>query len=531
MAKRIVYHEKAREALVRGMGILAKTASVTLGPSGKNIVLVSKSGVPQITNDGATILKEIELLDQLENIGAAILKQAALRTNDTAGDGTTTATVLAYAMSKEAARITATGLSPTLVKKGIEKAVRFATNRLLEYSRPVESMSDIINVASISAGNDPAIGLIIGKAIQQVGREGIVVLEEGSSSQTHLEISEGMIIEKGFMSPQFLTKSDSIIICQDNPLVLLLDKKIDFPHQELIHVLEQVAEVKRSLLIIAEDISQESLSMLIMNRLKGIIDVVAVRNPGLGEARKHLLEDIAALTNGRVVSEDGGLSFHEISVNIMGSAKRAVISKDTTKIIASCSNKNLRLRCYQISRQIDVANNVYEKDQLRRRLSKLVDKVATIKIGASTEPEMKYKKLCFEDAISATKAAIDEGIVPGGGAALLHSAQILDLLASQSSSAEELAGIKIVAKALLLPSVIIAENAGLSTKAIIEHIKSADFFMGYDASTGAIVDMHKAGIIDPVKVARSALQNSLSIASVVLTTECLIGDQAISECK
>ena len=523
-----MYNEEARRALEKGMRVLAKTIALTLGPKGKNVVLENKFGVPQITNDGATIAKEIELADQLENMGVAFLRQVASKTNYATGDGTTTATVLTYVIVQEGMKSIAAGLNPVLVKKGISKAVQFIVSKIPEYSRPVATTRDIVHVASVSAGNDFDMGIMIAQAIEKVGREGVISLEEGYSSETCLEISEGMSIDKGFMSSHFLSQSDEMKIYQDYPLVLLVDKKITSVKQELIPLLEQVVSTRRSLLIIAEDIEKEALSVLIMNRLKGVVDVVAVRSPGLGASKKQILEDLAVLTGAKIVSEDFGLSLTEVSLNVMGSAKQVIISRDTTKIVSVGRNEAVHLRCRQIANQINSSANTYEKEKLQNRLSKLSNGVAVIKIGAVTEAEMRYKKLRFEDAISATKAAIDEGIVPGGGTVLLHLARYLDLWTNQSLPHEEIAGIKIVFKALFAPLVMIVENTGLSGAIIAKQIQAKNFVMGYDANKGKIADMYQAGIVDPAKVTRSALQNASSAALTILTTECIISDRVIT---
>lgn len=524
MSKRVAYDENARQALGQGMRILAKVVSLTLGPKGRNVVLGGYSGTPQVTNDGATIVKEIELANPLENIGVSLLRQAALKTNSISGDGTTTATVLSYAIAQEGLKAIAAGFNPVLVKKGIEKAMHFVLSRLSQYARPVDGISDIAHVASISAGNDPDMGIMIARVIKKVGREGSISLQESCSSQTYLEILEGMTLDQGFMSPHFLLQSDKGEIFLDNPLVLLIDKKIIFPDQEFISALEQVASVKRSLLIIAEDISKEALAILIMNRLKRIVDVVAVRIPGFGNIRKHVLEDLAVLTGGQVVSDDFGLSLSDMALSTIGSAKCVTISSHITKIISMDNRESVHLRCQQISSQIERSTNSHEKEKLHIRLSKLAGRVAVINIGGSTEAEFKHRKLRFEDAISATRAAIDEGIVPGGGAALLHLGKELDVWAHKSFLDGEFAGMRIVSRALQSPLVIIAENAGLSGQIVAEQVGAEDCSMGYDANSNAIVNMYESGIIDPAKVTRSALQNALSIASIILTTECIIGD-------
>lgn len=524
MKKRILYNENARKALQKGMSILAKTVGLTLGPRGRNVILESRLGIPQVTNDGATIVQEIELMDHLENIGVELLRQAASKTNDVAGDGTTTATILAYAIIQHGVKRVEAGLNPMLIKRGIDKAVSFVVDKISEYSRPVETIHDIARIASISAGNDLEMGSVIAEAIKKVGREGIITLEETQSLQTYLDISEGMTINKGLISPHFLSSSGETEVCQSNPLILLTDEKITLAKQELVPILEQVAASQRPLLIIADDIALDALTMLIMNRTRGIVDVVAIRTPGLGDTKRHILEDLACLTGAQVISGDLGLSLAETSLDVLGSAKLVTVSKDKTIIMSESSQDSVRFRCCQLSQQIDSSNNSYEKEKLRNRLSSLMGGAATIKIGAATEAELRYKKLRLEDAINATKAAIDEGIIPGGGAALLHLSQHLDAWADASLLAEELAGVQIVSQALSRPLSMIVENSGSVSQIVVEQIKKARFTVGYDANKGTIVDMYNSGIVDPAKVTRLALQNASSIASIILTTECIIGN-------
>jgi len=514
--------------VAKGMNILAQAVSVTLGPKGKNVVLDKKFGLPQIVNDGISIAKEIELKNRFENTGVALIRQATSKTNDVAGDGTTTATVLAYSIVKEGMKHLSAGYNPILIKMGIEKACGFLVNKIAEYSKPVTNLNDIINIASISAGNNKIIGEIIAEAIKKVGREGLISLEEGESTKTHLEIKEGMEFDKGFMSSYFVTNNDmQMEIYQDNPLILLTDKKISIVQQELVPLLEQVATAKRSLLIIADDIGKEALSTLIINKLKGIVDVVAVRAPAFGDRRKAFLEDIAILTGGQLIASDLGLTLDKVNLEMMGSARRVIISKDRTRIISEKNNKSVTLRCHQIIKQIEAINNDYEKEKLQERLSKLSGGVAVIKIGAVTEAEMKDKKLRFEDAINATRAAIEEGIVPGGGATLVHLSEKLIVWANEFLVAEELIGAKILARALSLPLHTIVKNTGLNGNIVVEQIRKTDFSIGYDANRATIVDMYRAGIIDPAKVTRSAIQNSSSIASMILTTECMISNNRI----
>lgn len=528
MKKQIVYQDNARKALEKGMDILTEAVSVTLGPKGRNVVLERKFGSPQIVNDGVTIAKEIELKDVIENTGVALIRQAASKTNDVAGDGTTTAIVLAHAIVKQGLKNVAAGANPMTLKKGINKAVKFVVNKIAEYSRPVNDIQDITQVASISAGNDINIGNMIADAINKVGREGVISLEEGQSTVTQLEVKEGMKFDKGFISPYFITDSSKMEITQDNPYILLTDKKITLIQQELLPILEQVSKTGKPLLIIADDIEKEALATLIVNKLRGIINVVAVRAPGFGDRRKALLDDIAVLTTGQVISEDVGLSLDTISLGNLGQAKRIQITKDSTTIIADISSHSIKERCDQIKRQLEVSNNTYEKENLQERLAKLSGGVAVIKVGAATETEMKDKKLRLEDAINATRAAIEEGIVPGGGATLVHLSVDLQKWAASNLFGEELIGALIVEKALRAPLSRIVENSGLNGTVIVEKVKANKFFIGYDAAEGNLVDMYDYGIIDPSKVTRSALQNASSISSMILTTECIVSEKSTS---
>jgi len=522
MNKTILYHDAARQALEKGMDILAEAVSITLGPKGRNVVLEKKFGAPQIINDGVTIAKEIELKNVIENTGVALIRQAASKTNDVAGDGTTTATVLAHAMVKQGLKNVAAGTNPILLKKGINKAVKFIVDKIAEYSQPIKDSRDIMQIASISAGNDSEIGSMITKAINKVGKEGIISIEEGQSTVTELEIKEGMKFEKGFISPYFVTDPSKMEVIQENAYILLTDKKITLIQQELLPILEEVAKTGRSLLIIAEDIEKEALATMIVNKLRGIVNVVAVRAPGFGDRKKSLLEDIAILTSGEVITEDTGLSLDSISLNQLGIARKIKVTKDSTTIVAEGNEVLINFRCEQLRKQIQITNNSYEKEKLQERLAKLSSGVAVIKVGAATETEMKDKKLRLEDAINATKAAIEEGIVPGGGSTCVHLSQYLHDWASNNLEGEELIGALIVEKALLYPLMRIAENAGLNGPVMLEKVKQEDFAIGYNADESKLVNMYESGIIDPAKVTRSALQNAGSIASMILTTECII---------
>nr|QCI05741.1 60-kDa chaperonin [Cryptopleura ramosa] len=524
MNKTILYHDNARKALEKGMDILSKAVSITLGPKGRNVVLEKKFGSPQIINDGVTIAKEIELNDIIENTGVSLIRQAASKTNDVAGDGTTTATVLAHAMVKQGLKNVAAGSNPVILKKGINKAVSFTVSQIAKYSRPVNNTKDIMQVAAISAGNDLEIGQMITQAIDKVGKEGIISLEEGQSTLTELQIKEGMKFDKGFISPYFVTDSSKMEVIQENSYILLTDKKITLIQQELLPILEQVAKTGRSLLVIAEDIEKEALATMIVNKLRGIVNIVAVRAPGFGDRRKSLLEDIAILTSGQLITEDTGLSLDKVSLDQLGVARKVEVTKDSTTIVAEGNIDLIQNRCDHIRKQIEVTSNSYEKEKLQERLAKLSSGVAIIKVGAATETEMKDKKLRLEDAINATKAAIEEGIVPGGGSICVHLSETLYLWAQKYLEGEELTGALIVKNALLSPLIIIAENAGINGAVVVEKVKQSAFSIGYDANKGILVNMYSSGIIDPSKVTRSALQNAASIASMILTTECIIAN-------
>ncbi|MBD2519659.1 chaperonin GroEL [Nostoc sp. FACHB-973] len=524
MAKRIIYNENARRALERGIDILAEAVAVTLGPKGRNVVLEKKFGAPQIVNDGVTIAKEIELEDHIENTGVALIRQAASKTNDAAGDGTTTATVLAHAIVKEGLRNVAAGANAILLKRGIDKATSFLVEKIAEHARPVEDSKAIAQVGAISAGNDEEVGQMIAQAMDKVGKEGVISLEEGKSMVTELEITEGMRFDKGYISPYFATDAERMEAVFDEPFLLLTDKKIALV-QDLVPVLEQVARAGRPLVIIAEDIEKEALATLVVNRLRGVLNVAAVKAPGFGDRRKALLEDIAVLTGGQLVTEDAGLKLDNTKLDSLGKARRITITKDSTTIVAEGNEVAVKARVEQIRRQIEETESSYDKEKLQERLAKLSGGVAVVKVGAATETEMKDKKLRLEDAINATKAAVEEGIVPGGGTTLAHLAPELETWANSNLTGEELIGALIVVRALPAPLKRIAENAGQNGAVIAERVKEKEFNVGYNAATNEFVDLLAAGIVDPAKVTRSALQNAASIAGMVLTTECIIVDK------
>ncbi|MEZ2228513.1 MAG: chaperonin GroEL [Microcoleus sp.] len=524
MAKRIIYNENARRALERGMDILAEAVAVTLGPKGRNVVLEKKFGAPQIVNDGVTIAKEIELEDHVENTGVALIRQAASKTNDAAGDGTTTATVLAHAMVKEGLRNVAAGANAIALKRGVDKATTFLVEKIAEHAKQVEDSKAIAQVGSISAGNDDEVGQMIANAMDKVGKEGVISLEEGKSMTTELEITEGMRFDKGYISPYFVTDTERMEAVLDNPFILLTDKKIGMV-QDLVPVLEQVARSGSPLLIIAEDIEKEALATLVVNKLRGVLNVTAVKAPGFGDRRKAMLEDIAVLTGGQLITEDAGLKLENTKLDMIGKARRITITKDSTTIVAEGNEVAVKSRCEQIRRQMDETESSYDKEKLQERLAKLAGGVAVIKVGAATETEMKDRKLRLEDAINATKAAVEEGIVPGGGTTLAHLTPQLEEWANSTLKGEELTGALIVARALAAPLKRIAENAGLNGAVIAERVKEKPFNVGFNAATNEFVDMFEAGIVDPAKVTRSALQNAASIAGMVLTTECIVVDK------
>ena len=522
MSKKILYQDSARKALEKGMDVLTRAVSVTLGPKGRNVVLEHKFGAPQIVNDGVVIAKEIELIDHIENAGVALIRQAASKTNDVAGDGTTTAIVLAHAIVKQGMKNVAAGANPISIKQGVERAVKFVVSKVADYSRPVGNIKDISQVAAVSAGNNSYIGNMISSVIEKVGKEGIISLEESQSTTTQLEITEGMRFEKGFISPYFVNDISKMEVTQDNPYILLTDKKITLVQQELVPILEQVAKTGRPLLIIAEDIGKEALTTIVLNKLRGTVNAVAVRAPGFGERRKVLLEDISIVTKAQLVTRDMGLTLDSLSLDSLGTARKVVINKNSTTIIAQKNNLRISSLCQQIRKQIEVSGNGYEKEKLQERLAKLAGGVAIIKVGAATETEMRDKKLRLEDAINATRAAIEEGIVPGGGATFIHLMKDLHNWSIDHLSNDQLVGASIVEKSLIVPFTKIAQNTGINGAVIVEKLKQQNLVMGYDAISEEIVDMYDSGIIDPAKVTRSALQNAASIASMILTTECII---------
>ncbi|RMF28431.1 MAG: chaperonin GroEL [Cyanobacteria bacterium J083] len=524
MAKHIIYDDEARRALEKGIDLLTEAVAVTLGPKGRNVVLEKKFGAPQIVNDGVTIAKEIELEDHVENTGVSLIRQAASKTNDVAGDGTTTATVLAHAIVKEGLRNVAAGANPIALKRGIDKATDYLVGEVKKHAKPVEDSKAIAQVGTISAGNDPEVGKMIAEAMDKVGKEGVISLEEGKSVTTELEITEGMRFDKGYISPYFVTDPERMEAVLEEPFILVTDKKINLV-QDLVPILEQAARQGKPLLIIAEDIEKEALATLVVNRLRGVLNVAAVKAPGFGDRRKQMLEDIAVLTGATLITEDAGLKLENTKLEMLGKARRVTITKDSTTIVAEGNEEAVKARCKQLRRQLEETESSYDKEKIQERLAKLSGGVAVIKVGAATETEMKDRKLRLEDAINATKAAVEEGIVPGGGTTLAHLTPNLEKWANSQLEDEELTGALIVSRALTAPLKRIAENAGQNGAVIAERVKEKEFNVGFNAATNEFVDMFEAGIVDPAKVTRSALQNAASIAGMVLTTECIVVDK------
>ncbi len=521
MAKQLVYGEEARRAIERGVNKLADTVKITLGPKGRNVVLEKKYGSPQIVNDGVTIAKEIELEDPYENMGAQLVREVASKTNDVAGDGTTTATVLAQAIIREGLKNVAAGANPMLIKKGIQRAVDTAVEALKKLSKPIESKEAIAQVASISA-DDETIGRLIADAMDKVGKDGVITVEESKSLSTEVEIVEGMQFDRGYISPYMVTDTEKMVAELDEPLILITDKKISNV-QDLLPILEQVVQHGRKLLIIAEDIEGEALATLVVNKLRGTLISVGVKAPGFGDRRKAMLQDIAILTGGTVISEEVGLTLKEATIDMLGRATKVTVDKENTTIVGGAGDpKEIKNRIASIKAQIEETTSDYDREKLQERLAKLAGGVAVIKVGAATETEMKEKKLRIEDALNATRAAVEEGIVPGGGVALIKTIEEVEKLQAEG---DELTGINIVKRALEEPLRQIAINAGMEGSVVAEKVKSNhDKYFGFDALRGEYGDMVAKGIIDPTKVTRSALQNAASVAAMVLTTESLVAE-------
>ncbi len=523
MAKVIKFGEDARKSLLEGVNKLADTVKVTLGPKGRNVVLDKSFGAPLITNDGVTIAKEIELEDKFENMGARLVKEVSTKTNDVAGDGTTTATVLAQAMIKEGVKNVAAGADPMAVKRGIDKAVDGAVKELQKISVSVNGKEDIARVASISANNEE-VGNLIADAMEKVSKDGVITIEESKTSNTELNVVEGMQFDKGYVSPYMVTDTEKMEAVLDNPYILITDKKIS-NIQEILPLLEALMQQSGKLVIICDDVEGEALSTLVLNKLRGVLNVVAVKAPGFGDKRKAMLEDIAILTGGEVITSDLGLELKDTTIEQLGRAKQVKVQKENTIIVDGAGDKQqIADRVGQIKAQINETKSEFEKENLQERLAKIAGGVAVIGVGAATEVEMKDKKLRIEDALSATKAAVEEGIVAGGGTALVNVIPAVEKVVESLSDGEKL-GAQIVLKALEEPVKQIARNAGLEPAVILENVKKSEIGVGFDAAKEEYVDMKKAGIVDPTKVTRSALQNAASIASMVLTTESLVADK------
>ncbi len=517
-AKQLLYDETARRALERGVNKVADAVKVTLGPKGRNVVLDKKWGSPTITKDGVTVAKEIELEDPYENMGAQLCKEVASKTNDVAGDGTTTATVLAQAIVSEGLRYVAAGGNPIAVKRGIDKAVETVVSEIKKLSNPIKDKEQVAFVATI-AGNDAEIGTHVSEAMEKVGKDGVITVEESRGRETTLEVVEGMQFDRGYISPYFVTDPERMEAILEDCYILIHEKKISSA-QDLLPFLEKVASTRKPILIVAEDVEGDALATVVLNKIRGVLQIAAVKAPGFGDRRKAMLEDIAVLTNGKFISEDLGTKLENVSVDMLGRAKKIVITKEDTTIIEGAGSKDAVMgRIAQIKAQIEKTDSNYDREKLQERLAKLSGGVAVIKVGASTETELKEKKHRYEDALSATRAAVEEGIVAGGGVTLLAAANALEKVKAEG---DELTGLNIVRRALEEPLRCIAENAGLEGSVVVERIRGAKAGFGLNAVTGEIVDLAKAGIVDPAKVTRSAVQNAASIAGLVLTTEALV---------
>jgi chaperonin GroEL len=520
MAKQIVYGEESRQAILRGVNRLADAVKVTLGPKGRNVVLDKKFGSPTITKDGVTVAKEIELKDPLENMGAQMVREVASKTSDTAGDGTTTATVLAQAIYREGAKNVVAGANPMEIKRGIEKAVEVVVDEIKKLSRPV-SGNMVAQIGTISANSDATIGKIIAEAMDKVGKDGVITVEEAKTLETSLDVVEGMQFDRGYLSPYFVTDAERMEVVLENPVVLIHEKKIS-SMKDLLPVLEQVARLGRPLLIVAEDVEGEALATLVVNKLRGTLQAAAVKAPGFGDRRKAMLEDIATLTGGRAITEDLGIKLENIKLEDLGKAKKITIDKDNTTIVEGAGTTSaIEGRVKQIRTQIEDTTSDYDREKLQERLAKLVGGVAVIKVGAATETEMKEKKARVEDAMHATKAAVEEGIVPGGGVALLRGGSALDKL---KLDGDQIVGLQIIKRALEEPMRWIAMNAGEEGSIVVSRVREMKQDEGFNAATEVYEDLVKAGVIDPAKVVRNALQNASSIASLLLTTEALVSE-------
>lgn len=521
MAKQIKYNEEARRSILSGVEQLARAVKVTLGPKGRNVVLDKKYGAPTITKDGVTVAKEIELKDPFENMGAEMVKEVASKTSDVAGDGTTTATVLAEAIYREGLKNVTAGANPMAIKKGIEKAVEKCIEYLKVLSKPIKDKKEISQVASIAANNDSFIGNLIAEAMDKVGKDGVITVEEAKATETKLDVVEGMEFDQGYLSPYFVTDAEKMEVALDDPFILINEKKISVM-KDMLPLLEKIARTGKPLLIIAEEVEGEALATLVVNKLRGTLNCCAVKAPGYGDRRKAMLEDIAVLTGGRAITEDIGVKLELIGLEDLGRAKRISIDKDNTTIIEGAGKTQaINARISQIKKQIETSDSDYDKEKLQERLAKLAGGVAVINVGASTETEMKEKKARVEDALHATRAAVEEGIVPGGGVALLRC---IPELAKLKLNGDEQIGVEIIKRALEEPIRQIVANAGLEGSVVVQKVKGEKINVGFDVNKDAYVDMFEAGVIDPTKVTRYALQNATSIAALMLTTEALVTD-------
>jgi chaperonin GroEL len=523
MAKEIKFSQDARSLILEGVNTLANAVKITLGPKGRNVVIEKSFGSPTITKDGVTVAKEIELSDRFMNMGAQMVKEVASKTSDTAGDGTTTATVLTQAIYREGIKLVAAGASPISIKRGIDKAVASIVNELKKMSKPIQNQKEIAQVGTISANNDETIGAIIAEAMDKVGKEGVITVEEAKSMETTLEVVEGMQFDRGYLSPYFVTDSERMECVLEDPFILIHEKKIS-AMKDLLPILEQIAKSGKQFIIIAEEVEGEALATLVVNKLRGTLNCCAVKAPGFGDRRKAMLEDIAVLTGGQIISEDLGIKLESITLKDLGHAKRITVDKDNTTIIDGAGTKtDIEKRVKQIRAQIEESTSDYDKEKLQERLAKLIGGVAVINVGAATETEMKEKKARVEDALHATRAAVEEGIVPGGGVSLLRASQSLNNL--KGADHDEDAGIKIIKRAVQEPLRMIAENAGVEGSIIIDKVLAHEGSYGYNAATDKYEDLVSAGIIDPTKVERTAIQNAASVASLMLTTEAMIADK------
>jgi chaperonin GroEL len=521
-AKLVKFSQDARDRILKGVNVLADAVTVTLGPKGRNVVIEKSFGAPVVTKDGVTVAKEIELEDKFENMGAQMVKEVASKTSDVAGDGTTTATVLARAIFSEGVKMVAAGHDPMSIKRGIDKAVASVTSELKGLSKPTRDQKEIAQVGTISANNDSTIGEIIAEAMNKVGKEGVITVEEAKGLETTLEVVEGMQFDRGYLSPYFVTDPERMECVYEDVYLLVHEKKIS-GMKDLLPVLEQVAKSGRPLLIIAEDIEGEALATLVVNKIRGTLQCIAVKAPGFGDRRKAMLEDIAILTGGRVIAEELGVKLENLTLNDLGRAKRIVVDKDNTTIVDGAGKKaDIEGRIKQVRAQIDETTSDYDREKLQERLAKMIGGVAVIKVGAATEMEMKEKKARVEDALHATRAAVEEGIVPGGGVALIRATNALSKV---EASEEELVGVNIVKKALQEPCRWIASNAGEEGSIVLDKIRNNKAAFGFNAATGEFEDLIKAGIIDPTKVVRTALQNASSVAGLMLTTEATVAEK------